>query len=752
MDVSNSRISETVELMFSIIVVLLFFGIIVASSALTVSPLPLRVSAQTTPPPIWPTLQHDFGRSSAGIYPGPSANTTDWIFGPTGAIQSTPVVGSDGTIYFVDSNFHLFAVNPDGSIRWEKTFNEGLFAPSISPSGIIYVPGVRHLFAFYPNGNSPWTAPYNLSTSRNTALAISPQGLLFEIDTNGTLHAINPFGSVATSVWSLSTSCLPASLALGPSGSLYCGTNSNSTGFALKAISSNGQVQWSFPTTSIVQVAPAISSDGTIFVVSSGGEIFAVSSAGQVDWTLRNIHQEVTSAVIGPSGTIYVAGSMTSSSGNVEQVVTQISQLGATEMWTEFCYLESNSLCFPFGTVNGMSVDSNGILYVATNSSGLVALKSDGSLAFAYRNIPSGEGRLSPIAIGSNGTLYVGTGCLYCNTTAYGHLLAIGQPSGYYSYNIAEAGLPVGNSWSFIVNGRNYSTTGSFLDFSLPNGSYSWTSPASRVPNTIGVRYAASVLQGSFSLPGNNSVSLSFSVEYQLNLTATPSVAGQVSPLTGQWYTPGFSVRLNASSFSGYNFGIWSETYGLVTIPNSTSPQTSLLVNGPATISGIFDPLLTIRASAYGTVQYLDPPYVGSLQPGQSVSFYAPSESVAVLTAKPMSGYSFQGWQTNSNLPIDTSSSVLQFKIASPAVLTANFVTTSVLTTASTSSSSQTVSSGSVTATTSSIVQVVSVPSTSVLPTRNVALDVAGAIIIGLAIAFGAIVILGVGGIRKKSV
>lgn len=696
-----------------------------------------KASAQTAPqPPVWPTIQHDFERTSVASSPGPSTNSTDWLYGPVGSIQSSPVIGSDGTIYFVDSNDHLYAIDPDGSVRWEQTFNQGLFSPAIGPSGTVYVPGTRQLFAFYPDGTPAWTSPYNITTSRNSALAISPQGILYEVDSNGTLFAINPFGIVASTIWTLNTGCIPATLALGSSGSIYCGTAANVTGSFIESISPNGQFQWSYQTRSIVLVAPTVGPDGTIYVVSSGGEVFALSQDGTLLWSIFNIHQEITSAVIGPDDTLYVAGN----------TLAAISQSG-TEMWTEFCYLTSNSLCYPFGTITSMAVDSSGVLYVGTNTSGLIALNNSGGLVWAYNNLPSGEGNLSPIAIGDNGTMYVGAGCLFCNVTTYGDLLAVGQPSGYSSFNVGETGLPAGNSWSFLVNGENYSTSGNELDFSLPQGNYSWVTPPSPVPSEAGVRYAASTLQGSFSVPANLSVNLSFSVQYQLNITASPSSGGSVVPVTGQWFDPGSTVEVNASASYGYNFGVWSTTSGSDVAANTSSPQTSILVNGPGSVSGVFDPLVTISSGFGGSVLFLDPPYVGTLEPGQSISFYAPSESVLVLTAKPSQGYSFQNWNSPSGFGIDSSSSVLQLKIASPATLAAEFSVTPVVST-TTLSTAQTVETAT-TSSTSSTVTVVHVPTSSALPTRNVALDLVGAIIIALAILLGLVVALGVGAIRK---
>jgi len=698
---------------------------------------PNSSSAQSAPPPpIWPTLQHDYQRTSLSSFAGPTANKTDWLFGPTGAIKSSPVIGSDGTIYFVDSNFHLFAINRDGSLKWEKTFTEGVFSPAIGPSGTIYVPGTRHLFAFNPDGSSPWQVPANISTSRNAALVVSTTGILFEIDSNGTLHAINPFNAVATSVWTISLGCVPTTLALGPSGSLYCGTGSNGTTAALDSVTSNGKLQWSFPTKSSVLVAPAIDSNGNIYVVSSGGEIFGLGSLGNQLWSISNIHQEVTSAVIGPNSTIFVAGDK----------LAAISESGI-ELWSEICYLASSSLCYPYGTTTSMAVDSSGNLYVGTNSSGLIELNSAGGLIWAYNNLPSGEGSLSPLAIGSNGTMYFGTGCQYCNVTSFGHLIAVGQPSGYSTFTVSQSGLPIGNPWSFVVNGRNYTTSGSSLLFSLPSASYSWDSPPSAVPNTVGVRYGPSIMQGSFTVPSTLSISLSFSVQYQINFTASPAVGGNVGVATGLWYAPGSVVQMNAAAAVGYHFGIWSTSSSLIGLTNSSDPRTAMSINGPGTIFGIFDPLVTVSAGNGGSVVYLDPPYVGTLKPGQSVSFYAPSESIIVLVAHPSSGFSFQNWNGSSQTGIDVSSANLEFKITSPTVLAAEFVTATV--SSSITISSQTSVTTVFSSTTSTVPQVVSIPETSVLPTRNVGLDIAIAIIVALIVALGVVVLLGIGSLRK---
>jgi len=254
-------------------------------------------------------------------------------------------------------------------------------------------------------------------------------------------------------------------------------------------------------------------------------------------------------------------------------------------------------------------------------------------------------------------------------------------------------------------------------------------------------------MQGSFSVPSTLSISLSFSVQYQINFTASPFVGGNLGTTTGLWYVPGSVIQMNALAASGYHFGIWSTSSSLIGLTNSSDPKTSMSINGPGTIFGIFDPLVTVSAGNGGSVVYLDPPFVGTLKSGQTVSFYAPSESIIVIVAHSSSGFSFQNWNSSSQTGIDASSANLEFKITSPTVLAAEF-TTAKVSSSITSSSQTSISTISSNATTT-VPQVVSIPQTSVLPTRNVGLDVAVAIIVALIVALGVVVLLGIGSLRK---
>ena len=65
--------------------------------------------------------------------------------GATGlsAIRSSPAIDSDGTVYFGTDDGILYAVNPDGTLKWTFPASGSIGAirssPTIGPNGIIYV-------------------------------------------------------------------------------------------------------------------------------------------------------------------------------------------------------------------------------------------------------------------------------------------------------------------------------------------------------------------------------------------------------------------------------------------------------------------------------------------------------------------------------------------------------------------------------------------------------------------------------------
>ena len=81
-----------------------------------------------------------------------------WIF-PTGSIiDSSPAIGTDGTIYFGSHDKKFYALKPDGTLRW--TFTTGgqiISSPAITADGTIYFTSTDgNFYALRPDGTERW--------------------------------------------------------------------------------------------------------------------------------------------------------------------------------------------------------------------------------------------------------------------------------------------------------------------------------------------------------------------------------------------------------------------------------------------------------------------------------------------------------------------------------------------------------------------------------------------------------------------
>jgi len=83
-----------------------------------------------------------------------------WRYLVDSGVETTPAIGNDGTIYFGTSNGYVYALNPNGTLKW--SYNTGGTitgsAPVIGSDGTIYIGNSsgHYLYAFNPNGTLKW--------------------------------------------------------------------------------------------------------------------------------------------------------------------------------------------------------------------------------------------------------------------------------------------------------------------------------------------------------------------------------------------------------------------------------------------------------------------------------------------------------------------------------------------------------------------------------------------------------------------
>jgi hypothetical protein len=82
-------------------------------------------------------------------------------------LMTQPAVGPDGTVYVVGALSHLYALTPDGGLKWVRN-NVGAFrAPSVAADGTVYITDINGLVtAVNPDGSTRWSyaGPANAGT------------------------------------------------------------------------------------------------------------------------------------------------------------------------------------------------------------------------------------------------------------------------------------------------------------------------------------------------------------------------------------------------------------------------------------------------------------------------------------------------------------------------------------------------------------------------------------------------------------
>jgi hypothetical protein len=98
----------------------------------------------------------------------------------------------DGTIYIGSSDTYLYAINPDGTLKWSyQTGNEIRSSPAIGADGTIYVGSFdNYLYAIKPYGSLKWKSLTNGSVYCSPV--IGTDGTLYIGSNDGYLYAFAP--------------------------------------------------------------------------------------------------------------------------------------------------------------------------------------------------------------------------------------------------------------------------------------------------------------------------------------------------------------------------------------------------------------------------------------------------------------------------------------------------------------------------------------------------------------------------------
>ena len=173
----------------------------------------------------------------------PTNGQVNWNFTTTAAINASPIVAADGTIYAIDSLGRLFGVDPDTGTS----------------------PGVLFDLTQRDPGAQVVASP-----------ALGTDGTLYVADTHGGLWAIDPSTLPAGVRWTAQIGAgIYSSPVVTPDRTIIFGADDGVV-YALSDLGDTAAVRWTFQTDGAVRSSAAIAADGTIYIGSSDRKVDAL--------------------------------------------------------------------------------------------------------------------------------------------------------------------------------------------------------------------------------------------------------------------------------------------------------------------------------------------------------------------------------------------------------------------------------------------------------------------------------------------
>ena len=310
-----------------------------------------------------------------------------WTF-PTISFRANnvpPVVGKDSTIYFGSGNFSLFALHNSGELKWEMEKTVFGSTISISKNGDLYIPGV----------DSIWI--------------------------------IDPMGFVKNKVHTPDIMRTAISFSTGGDTIFYL----TGAGFyphpgALNAATLEGDLLWSFNFATNNQGAPLVDNQNKVYVLgtdsiaSQNRYLNCIKPDGTLDWRYKIPgYRDKVAPTMDKNGNIIFHTILAYDSVWKNTIVSLdyygnlnwFTPLDVGDWWQNYIN-------------HGLVCDAEGKIYCGSDAGGnFYCLNSSGKILWVI-DMGDYEFSSSP-AIGSNGTLYIGTHLSSLNTNHVKNLIAV---------------------------------------------------------------------------------------------------------------------------------------------------------------------------------------------------------------------------------------------------------------------------------------------------------------------------------------
>jgi len=136
----------------------------------------------------------------------------------------SPVLASDGTIYVGSYDYSLYALNPDGTLKWTYVTADRFYnTPAVALDGTIYFHVSTTLFALTPAGALKWSHSFGEDSS---IPVFGPRGQVY-VHTSTTIYVFNTYGVVVDTYSPPGSAQITTLLTINSNGTIYFGSGVN---------------------------------------------------------------------------------------------------------------------------------------------------------------------------------------------------------------------------------------------------------------------------------------------------------------------------------------------------------------------------------------------------------------------------------------------------------------------------------------------------------------------------------------------
>jgi len=350
--------------------------------------------------------------------PGSTTGTLVWKVA-LGDVVNTPAVSPDGsTVYATQLSGSLYSVNAaTGAINW-RSF--GSSSPAIGPDGTVYAAGSTCLYAVNPDGSLRWSSCVSGASFDSSSPAVDTNGIVY-LGSGGSqpgMYAFRP--ADGTGAWYYNTGAYTdaESPAIGGDGTIYFNFQTSSSTGALYAMG-GATVPRSTPTPTVNTTVQNTTSPDGLAVNPANGEVFAssCSSISVIDGSSNTgpTSNTVIDTIYPPPAVFPQKAAcfygMVFDPSNGELYAIDVNNYAVLAFdGTTFALDATIVVGGVSSNAQSMTFDSaNGDIYVATGSSSVAVIDGSTNTAVATVPLPQYSASQTVAYDPSNNEIYVGS-------------------------------------------------------------------------------------------------------------------------------------------------------------------------------------------------------------------------------------------------------------------------------------------------------------------------------------------------------